>query len=189
MKFTLIALLAFCLGLAVGCSKNLKEFEETKAFAEIKAKAEAGDAYTQFNLGLMYYKGEGVLKDNKEAVKWWRKAAEQGDAGAQNNLGGMYAEGEGVQEDNKEAVKWWRKAADQGQVIAQYNLGVMYAKGEGVLQDYVTAYVWVNIAEANDFDVKKFEGLLEKKMTSEQIAKSEELFIEMVKKNPKLLNK
>ena len=153
MKFTLIALLAFCLGLAVGCSKNLKEFEETKAFAEIKAKAEAGDAYTQFNLGLMYYKGEGVLKDNMEAVKWWRKAA------------------------------------DQGQVIAQYNLGVMYAKGEGVLQDYVTAYVWVNIAEANDFDVKKFEGLLEKKMTSEQIAKSEELFIEMVKKNPKLLNK
>ena len=29
----------------------------------------------------MYYKGEGVEKNEKEALKWCRKAAEQGNAG------------------------------------------------------------------------------------------------------------
>ena len=33
---------------------------ENKAFAETKAKAEAGDAEAQFNLGFMYRKGQGV---------------------------------------------------------------------------------------------------------------------------------
>ena len=34
--------------------------------------------------------GQGVQKDYKEAVKWYRKAAEQGYAKAQFNLGFMY---------------------------------------------------------------------------------------------------
>ena len=37
--------------------------------------AEQGDATAQFNLGLMYDKGEGVLKDEAEAVRWYRLAA------------------------------------------------------------------------------------------------------------------
>ena len=56
-------------------------------FAETKAKAEAGDAKAQFNLGYMYAKGQGVEKDFKEAVKWFQKAADQGYAHAQDNLG------------------------------------------------------------------------------------------------------
>ena len=59
----------------------------------------------------MYDTGKGVLKDDKEAVKWYRKAAEQGDAKAQNNLGVKYGNGLGVLKDYKEAVKWYRKAA------------------------------------------------------------------------------
>ena len=137
----------------------------------------------------MYEDGNGVSKDFEEAVKWYREAAEQGDAAAQCNLGHIYIRGENVEQDFKEALKWYRKAAEQGDEQAQYNLGIMHNKGDGVLPDYVTAYAWANIAEANGFDVKKFEGQLEIKMTSEQIAKAEELLIEMVKKNPKLLNK
>ena len=44
----------------------------------------------------MYAKGKGVLEDDREAVKWTRKAAEQGGASAQNNLGVMCQNGEGV---------------------------------------------------------------------------------------------
>ncbi|MEC8928028.1 MAG: hypothetical protein VX705_02335, partial [Verrucomicrobiota bacterium] len=73
---------------------------------------------------------------------------------------------------------------------AQFNLGVMYYKGEGVLQDYATAYAWWNIAAANgDEDAKKNKGIVAKKMTTEQIAEAEALVKEMLKKNPKLLNK
>jgi FOG: TPR repeat, SEL1 subfamily len=134
--------------------------------------------------------GEGMLKDDKEAVKWYRKAAEQGYTNAQYNLGVMYANGEGVLEDDKEAVRWYRKAAEAGNIEAQNNLGIMYINGEGVLQDYVTSYAWANIAGANGYDVKRFKSeYLEKKMTPEQIAEAEALAKKMIKKNPKLLNK
>ncbi len=49
--------------------------------------AEQGNAEAQYNLGLMYAKGQGVPQDYAAAVNWWRKAAEQGYADAQNILG------------------------------------------------------------------------------------------------------
>ncbi|HHF3821858.1 TPA: tetratricopeptide repeat protein, partial [Haemophilus influenzae] len=97
--------------------------------------AEQGNASIQFNLGLMYKKGQGIKQDDFEAVKWFRKAAEQGEANAQFNLGVMYANGRGVKQDDFEEVKWYRQAAEQGHAKAQYNLGNMYANGRGVKQD------------------------------------------------------
>ena len=59
-------------------------------FDHCMALAQQGNSYAPFYLGLMYYNGEGVTQDYKQAVKWWRKAAEQGDASAQYSLGLMY---------------------------------------------------------------------------------------------------
>src|SRR6266403_2150775 len=77
--------------------------QQTKAdqrpIEQVKAKAEAGDAESQVELGLCYGKGEGVPKDPVEAVKWFRKAAEQNLAKAQLNLGLFYLNGEGVAKD------------------------------------------------------------------------------------------
>ena len=72
---------------------------DQKPIEEVKAKAEAGDAESQVELGLRYDKGEGVAKDHAEAVKWYRKAAEQNYAEAQYNLGVCYYKGEGVAKD------------------------------------------------------------------------------------------
>ena len=71
----------------------------------------------------MYDKGNGVLQDYAEAVKWYRLSAEQGYAGAQYNLGVMYDKGDGVLQDYTEALKWYRLSAEQGYAVAQYNLG------------------------------------------------------------------
>ena len=49
--------------------------------------AEQGSAKAQYNLGVMYAEGTGVLKNDAKAVKWYRKAADQGDATAQLHLG------------------------------------------------------------------------------------------------------
>jgi TPR repeat protein len=76
--------------------------------------AEQGHAMAQFNLGVMYANGEGVPKDDAEAVKWFRKAAEQGDAKAQFNLGVMYAEGRGVPRNDVAAYAWMNLAAAGG---------------------------------------------------------------------------
>ena len=51
------------------------------------------DADSEAELGLRYYNGEDVTKDQAEAVKWWRKAAEQNPPDAQYNLGVCYAKG------------------------------------------------------------------------------------------------
>ena len=83
---------------------------DEKQVAEIRAKAAAGDAVAQFNLGIRYCEGQGVANDQKEAIKWFRKAAEQNHAGAQYRLGRCYYEGKGVTKDYVEAVKWFRKA-------------------------------------------------------------------------------
>ena len=106
------------------------------------SSAEKGDATAQFNLGLSYYNGQGVVRDYAAAAKWFRKAAEQGYASAQFNLGVMYSNGQGVEQDYVEAVKWFRKAANQGHADAQNNLGIMYDNGQGVEQDYAEAVKW-----------------------------------------------
>ena len=116
------------------------------AIRELRPLAKQGDAKAQFNLGVVYERGQGVPQDYAEAVKWYRKAAEQGHDYAQNNLGTMYKFGLGVPQDYAKAVKWYRKAAEQGHADAQYNLGVMYGKGQGVPQDYVQAHMWLNLA-------------------------------------------
>ena len=76
--------------------------------------AEQGDAQAQFNLGLMYDKGQGVKQDDVEAVKWYRQAAEQGDAKAQVMLGFSYILGKGVQLNKSLAKEWFGKACDNG---------------------------------------------------------------------------
>jgi hypothetical protein len=70
----------------------------------------------------MYYNGNGVIQDYKQAVAWYQKAADQGNAGAQYNLGFMYKNGYGVNKDSKQAVAWYQKAADQGDVDAKQAL-------------------------------------------------------------------
>ena len=190
MKTTLTALLAICLCWAVGCGEFNKGFKKGLDRQKKVEAAEDGDPVAQYYLGWMYDKGKGVPKDYKEAVKWFRKSAEQDYALAQFNLGLMCRKGEGVPKDDKESVKWYRKSAEQGFPQAQTNLGFMYVNGQGVLQDDVTAYAWFNIAAINaETNAKENKGILSKKMTADQIAKAEQLSREMVKKNPKLLNK
>jgi TPR repeat protein len=104
--------------------------------------AEQGHASAQYNLGFCYANGQGVAKDEAEAVKWYRKAAEQGLADAQCSLGYCYNNGQGVVRDWAEGVKWWRMAAEQGHASAQYNLGFCYANGQGVAKDEAEAVKW-----------------------------------------------
>src|SRR5438552_270758 len=101
---------------------------DQKPIEEVKAKAEAGDAESQVELGLRYDKGAGVVKDHAEAAKWYRKAAEQNDAAAQYNLGISYERGDGVAEDWVEAYKWLLLAARQGVEAPKEHMTVLESK-------------------------------------------------------------
>jgi len=72
-----------------------------------------GDADAQYNLGVMYWDGQGVSQDYAQAVAWFRKAADQGLAGAQFNLGLAYAKGQGVPQDYTQAHMWLNLSASR----------------------------------------------------------------------------
>lgn len=116
--------------------------KEPKKVAKHRKAAEDGDAKAQFDLGLCYYKGEGVEIDYTEATKWFKKSAEQEYAPGQEILGYCYYKGEGVEQNYDQAVIWLSKAAHQGNARAQNNLGVCYRNGQGVKQDDAEAMKW-----------------------------------------------
>ena len=147
----------------------------------VPESCQSGTRQGSTKLGHAYATGEGVLEDDWEAVKWYRRAAEQGYADAQVSLGIKLATGTDVPEDDWEAMKWFRKAAEQGNMVAQFHLGTQYATGEGVLQDFVRAYAWLNVVSAQGIkEAARVRDQLSEKMTPEQLAEGQKLSRELL---------
>jgi TPR repeat protein len=80
----------------------------------LRCAAEQGDQDAQYFLGNLYYNGEGVPRQQDEAVRLWRQAAAQGHAESAFSLGEAYLRGAAVPVDVAEAEKWMRRASKQG---------------------------------------------------------------------------
>jgi TPR repeat protein len=107
------------------------------AYKMFLAAAKEGHVDSQFNVALMYERGNGVGKDEKEAAVWYGKAASQGSVAAQFNLGVLYENGRGAKIDFVKANEWYRKASVQGDALAIGNLGMLYVRGQGVKENKV----------------------------------------------------
>jgi len=97
----------------------------------------------QFSLGLCCENGEGVAKNEKEAIKWYTKSAQQGNPLAQLQIARIYEYGFEVPRDMSIAFNFYKKAAEQENLEAQTRLGRCYANGEGVQKDEKEAYKWL----------------------------------------------
>lgn len=117
-----------------------------KTIADLKEIGFAGDVMAQVRLGVIYLTGDGVPRDDAEAVKWLRMAANQDNPIAERYLAEMYFKGRGVPADNDEAAKWLRMAAEQGDAQSQYNLAVLYSQGEGVPRNLKESLNWMTKA-------------------------------------------
>ena len=111
---------------------------------EMRQLAELGDAAAECYIrGWRYANGRGVIQNDEQAVKWYRRAAEQGHAIAQYDLSWMYQHGRGVSQNSSEAAQWCRRAAEQGYADAQNTLGWRYQYVRGVgAQNYDEAIRW-----------------------------------------------
>jgi len=179
----LILAVAFARSVAAGPLEDALEAAERRDYATAirlwRPLADQGEVDAQYNLGVMYDKGQGVTRDYAVAVSWFRKAADQGSASAQVSLGVMYENGLGVPQDFTTAASWYRRAADQGDTRAQLNLGFMYENGWGVTQNHVTAHMWFSLAAARgDRDAARNRDIAAAKLTPAQIAKAQRLFRE-----------
>lgn len=112
---------------------------------ELRAKAEKGDAFAQFELAERYAAGLGTPKDEKAALDWYLKSAAREYTPAYVGLGSIYSQGLGVKQDDAEAIRWFPKAALAGNPIAQDKLGLAFELGRGVERDYETAAAWYGL--------------------------------------------
>ena len=125
------------------------------AYRKLLYLAERSNAKAQFNLGKMYYFGDGVEKDEKKAFEWLKNAIEQytaesGDLGAQNRINtlrysgvmhyfntyfGGNIFGDKVEQDEKtlewlkKVASWIKTSAEKGSPEAQNSLGLLYYIG------------------------------------------------------------
>jgi uncharacterized protein len=114
-----------------------------RAIADLKQQAFAGEVNAQIQLGVIYLTGDGVAKDDAEAMTWFRKAADQTNPLAERYMAEMYFKGRGVPADNMEAAKWLRMSAEQDDAQSQYNLAVLYTQGLGVPRNLKLAADWM----------------------------------------------
>lgn len=129
-----------------------------------------------FYLGVMSEKGQGVVQDYEQALRWYKYSAASGNDMAVLNLAVALAQGRNVPKDYQEAVRWYAKAAEGGNASAQYILSCLYHRGKAVTQDYVIAYMWANLAVSNgDMDATEKRNEIARDMTPGQIAEAQRL--------------
>lgn len=156
----LFAVLTIC---GWGADKQTEKYSE-----ELLKKAELGDPESQYYLGRIYRCGDGVSKNEQEAIKWYFKSAEQEFPKAMSQIGWYYLNNKidnplqnpaitkAVPEMSftksisitnqplhyQKALAWLMKAAEKQEPNAKYLIGEMYAKGTGVEKNEVEAVKW-----------------------------------------------
>ena len=88
----------------------------------MEAKADKGDAQSQFELGLNLYHGDGIVSDKKKAAERFTQAAEQGHLGASALLGRMYLNGDTVTKDLVQGYRLLERAASRGSTLARADI-------------------------------------------------------------------
>ena len=85
-----------------------------KSMPDLRKLAAQGDADAQWQMGVRYHNGEGVPRDDVQAMQWFVRAADQGHVTAQATLGAYYWAGRGVPQDLSKAYFWSALALAQG---------------------------------------------------------------------------
>lgn len=147
-------LIGLCGLFLLAFSVPAQEFDEGGRQVDIEALkqlAHRGKADAQFELGRRLLGGEGVKKNEIEAVEWLQKAADQFHPAAMNAMGLLAGEGVGMPKDSKKAFEWFQKAAKYGFAMAQQNLADCYENGKGVEKDPKESLKWLQTAARQEF--------------------------------------
>ncbi len=103
-----------------------KDYDTAKQIWEELALENDDQAMT--NLGLLYLKGEGVVKDFLKAQEYFLKGAELDNDSAHYNLALMYQGAIGIAEDQEKALFHFRQAVTKNHQNANFRLGLILLK-------------------------------------------------------------
>lgn len=129
--------------------------------AALRAAADEGDHFAQFEVGAILTEGTVVEQDFTQAAAWYERSAAQGFAPAQYRLGSLYEGGRGVERDLDMARLWYQRAAEAGNRMSMHNLASLYAGGELEGQDFAAAAHWFEEAAGRGLTDSQFNlGML-----------------------------
>jgi putative methionine-R-sulfoxide reductase with GAF domain len=90
---------------------------EPASFEMMRQLATEGDPVAENALGLRYFQGDeknGIVRDERQAFRWFARAAEHGSLPAQAKLGFLYWGGRGAPKDVNQAYFWTVLARARG---------------------------------------------------------------------------
>lgn len=120
-------------------SANLQD--NPRAYAKVIMRAASlGDSDAQATLGQLLLDGQGIARDARLALTWFRIAARQGHAMAINMTGRCLEHGWGCEVDLPGAAIEYRRAGGLGLDWGLYNFAQLLTRGRGVEQDLAAAY-------------------------------------------------
>jgi TPR repeat protein len=94
--------------------------DKLKGFLFDQKAADLGSSTAQFDVAVKYWTGNGVEKDLRKALRYFKLSAKQNSKNrdAQFNLGLMYMNGDGVETDNEKALRYFKLAESNGDAEA-----------------------------------------------------------------------
>ena len=111
----------------------------SQKFIYARRAAVKGNVRAQFDLGLMYARGEGVRKNERLAFKWFHKAARNNHVEAKFYMGLSFAQGRGVRKQTQLARYWFKQAVKAGNLKAvaflasiEKKLQLSYGRGQRI---------------------------------------------------------
>ena len=109
--------------------------------------AKAGDAATQFELGVAFKYGKGgVSRSDARAAKWFAEAARQGHPGAVYELLSRYARNTILNRDVKMVLKLATFLAEKGDPKMQCELGYAYLASDELDANDMLAEKWIRLS-------------------------------------------
>lgn len=146
--------------------ENSKDGDKSKIAELYKQAADNGDKYALNNLGVCYMSGDGVKKNQKEAIRCFEKAAKTGDDYAIVNLADCYYVGNGIKRDPAKAFRLYLQAADKGNAEGMRSAAECYFEGNGTKQDINKAVSYFKkAAELGDVKAQQRYNELSEKIT------------------------
>lgn len=136
-----------------------EEFADDDIYAKIrslKILANMGDISAIYNLGLIYYEGQGgITQDFIEAFSWFEKGAEKKDKDCSYMLGFMFENAQGTEINVQKAIELYEIAAEQELIDAKKRLAAIYSlddyKNDAKARKY---YEDIVALDGNDFNSK-----------------------------------
>ncbi len=95
-------------------------------------------------LSNIYYFFSAFSQEDRNKVKWLKKAVRAGNIEAANNLAAFYDDGRGVLQSQAKAVALWKESAEGGDYYAMYNLGLHYRTHSS--PNYIEALKWYKLS-------------------------------------------